>query len=79
MRLPIAQQGGLETTGGIAVTAAFVALPTGLPLSEVLSRWVPALHAIEGPLLPVTVTFAIWASLSAWLMAGAMEQARRSA
>ena len=78
MRLPIAQQGGLETTGGIAVTAAFVALPTGLPLSEVLSRWVPALHAIEGPLLPVSITLAIWAALSAWLLAGAVEQARRT-
>jgi hypothetical protein len=68
----------METAGGVLATAAFVALPTGLPLSEVLSRWVPALHELEGPLLPVAMTLAIWVSLSAWLLAGAVEQARRT-
>ena len=61
---------------GVAAIAAFVALPTGLPLSEVLARWAPALHQLEGPYLAAAVTVAIWGGLVAWLLAGAIEHGR---
>ncbi len=70
--------GGSEIVVGILAAAAFVALPTGLPLAEVLARWVPALHG-HGAALPVLVTVVVWGCLSAWLLAGAHAQLVRMA
>jgi hypothetical protein len=61
---------------GVAAIAAFVALPAGLPLSEVLARWVPALHQVQGVYLAAAVTLTIWGVLVAWLLDGAMRHAR---
>jgi hypothetical protein len=68
--------GGREVVVGVLAAAAFVALPTGLPLSEVLARWVPGLDG-HGAALTVAVTAAVWACLSAWLLAGAQAQLAR--
>jgi hypothetical protein len=59
--------GGWPAVAGIVVTAGLVALPTGLPLSEVLGRWVPSLH---GAPLALPVTGAVWAAMTAWLLQG---------
>lgn len=75
MRLPVRQQGGLETAGGVAVVAALVALPTGIPLSEVMSDWLPALPA--GSSAPLLVT-AIWLAMFAWFWAGVRASLNRS-
>ena len=69
--------GGREVLIGVLVAAAFVALPTGLPLSEVLARWVPGVDG-HGVALPVAVTAAVWVCLSAWLLDGARAQLARA-
>lgn len=67
MRLPVQREQGLETAAGVAMIAAFVAVPTGLPLSEVVVEWLPA--AAHGASAPALVGL-IWAGLVAWFWAG---------
>jgi hypothetical protein len=67
MRLPVQREQGLETAAGVAMIAAFVAVPTGLPLSEVVTEWLPsAAHGVSAPAL----VGLIWAGLFAWFWAG---------
>ena len=75
MRLPVRQQDGLGTLGGVAVIAALVALPTGIPLSEVVADWLPALPA--GSTAPLLVT-AIWIAMCGWFWAGVRASLNRS-
>ena len=69
MRLPVPQQSvtGMETMAGVAAVAALVALPTGIPLSEVVASWLPALP--EGSAAPLLVG-AIWVAAFGWFWAG---------
>ena len=67
MRLPVQREQGWETAAGVAAIAAFVALPTGLPLAEVVTGWLPA--AAHGASAPALVGL-IWAGLFAWFWAG---------
>ena len=67
MRLPVQREQGWETAVGVAAVAALVALPTGLPLSEVVTDWLPA--SLEGALTPSMVGL-LWAGLFAWFWAG---------
>ena len=75
MRLPVPQQSGMETAGGVAAVAALVALPTGLPLAEVVAEWLPALPAgTSAPLLVGT----IWVGAFAWFWAGVRDWQKRT-
>src|SRR5215212_9961163 len=62
--------GGRESVVGICVVAGLVAIPTGLPLSEVLVRWVPALHGLDHIAAAAGVTATVWLGMVAWLLQG---------
>ena len=65
MRLPVQREQGVETAAGVAMIAAMVAVPMGLPLSEVVMGWLPgAQHGAPA------VVGVIWAGLFAWFWAG---------
>jgi hypothetical protein len=68
--------GGGGTASAILAVAAMVALPTGVPLSEVLAQWAPAAQAHEA-IMPVVVTAVVWLALSVWLLAGACQHVVR--
>ena len=68
---PLGGLGSWQTVVGVAVVGGFVAIPTGLPLSEVLTRWVPTLYAAGGGVgLALLVTAAIWLGMVVWLLQG---------
>jgi hypothetical protein len=62
--------GGRESVLGVMAVAGMVALPTGIPLSEVLVRWVPLLHGVEHVTVAVGVTATVWLSMVWWLLQG---------
>ena len=65
MRLPVQREQGVETAAGVAMIAAMVAVPMGLPLSEVVMGWLPGVsHGAPA------VVGLIWAALFAWFWAG---------
>ncbi len=79
---PLDGVGSWQTVVGVAAIGGFVAIPTGLPLSEVLTRWVPTLHTMAGGAgLALLVTAAIWLGMVVWLLQGIyayLAQARRA-
>lgn len=72
MRLPVQREQGAETAAGVAMIAAMVAVPMGLPLSDVVMGWVPGMS--HGAAATVGL---IWAGLFAWFWAGVRASGNR--
>ena len=63
--------GGWQAVVGTAVIAAFVAAPTGLPLSEIVGHWIPQVALFGHAVPPAVVTTAfIWSGMVVWLLEG---------